>query len=75
MITLAQIIFIRWLADNIKDLPKEIREYWSYRDELTVENGIILKGQAGLIPKQLQSNSLQQLHLTHQGNDTTRRLA
>ncbi len=47
---LAEIIITGW-PENIKHVPKPIRPYWPYRDELSVENGIILKGGRILIPE------------------------
>ena len=37
------IITAGW-PDSIKDLPPVIRSYWPYRDELAVNDGIIMKG-------------------------------
>ncbi len=41
--------------------------YWNYRDELAVEDGLILKGTRLIIPKILQQEVLQQLHYGHLG--------
>ena len=61
--------------ENIKDLEPENRNFWSYREELGIENGIIFKGPQVLIPKSLQKGILQQLHRGHQGVEKTRLLA
>ena len=53
--------------DSIKDLPPVIRLYWPYRDELSVNNGIIIKGSRIIIPETQQKIILDQLHYSHQG--------
>lgn len=37
-------------------LPAEICEYYPYRDELTIEDGIVMKGLRTVIPKSLQKD-------------------
>lgn len=72
----AMIEFIRqgW-PKNIKDLPKDLRPYWSFRDELATESGVIFKGRQVLIPDTMTADILTQLHVAHQGIEKTRRLA
>ena len=47
-----------------------IKEYWSYRDELTVHNGVIFKGNRVIIPKVLQPEMLTGIHTSHLGAET-----
>ena len=42
-----------------------------YRDELTVENGIVLKGEATLVPKTLRNDIKKRAHASHLGYDST----
>ena len=35
---------------NIKEVPSVIPSYWTFREELTIEDGIILKGTRIIIP-------------------------
>ena len=74
MKTLSEIIHGGW-PENIKDLPVDVRTYWSFRDELSMQNGIILKGNQVIIPDQLRHNILEQRHASHQGIDKTKKLA
>ena len=30
--------------NTIKELPSKIQPYWTFREELTIEDGLILKG-------------------------------
>ena len=53
--------------DKRADCPSHLYGYWNYRDELTVANGLILKGTRIIIPKSLQPEVLAQLHYAHQG--------
>ena len=57
------------------DLPRELRNYWSFRDDLAVETGVIFKGHQIVIPPKMRNNILQTLHIGHQGIEKTRSLA
>lgn len=61
--------------ENIKELPTDLRPYWSFRDELAMESGVIFKGRQILIPDSMTADILRQLHVGHQGIEKTRRLA
>ena len=58
--------------ENIKMVPEAVRSFWSFRDELSVEDGIILKGERVVIPSSLKQDTLSQLHAAHQGVEKTR---
>lgn len=49
------------------DLPIEVRPYWNVRGELTLSKGLIVKGTALLIPKQMRHEMLTRLHYSHSG--------
>ncbi|KAK3703408.1 hypothetical protein QZH41_003904 [Actinostola sp. cb2023] len=51
------------------ECPSQLHAYWNYRDELTVADGIILKGLRIIIPKTVQVEVLNQLHYGHQGSE------
>ena len=53
--------------DTIKDLPKDLRPYWSYRDEIGISDGVIFKGKQVIIPDAMRSDILHQLHEAHLG--------
>ena len=71
---LLSVIHVGW-PDKVQDLPTDLRQYWSIRDELVIKSGIICKGQRVLIPTKLRSDMLNQLHERHQGIEKTRQLA
>lgn len=52
-------------------VPAKLREYWNYRDELTVCRGLILKGQKIFTPKRLRGEMLDKLHDGHLGISKT----
>ena len=52
---------------NIKQVPPEIQPYWTFREELTIEDGLILKGVRIVIPNKQQQAILKQLHEGHLG--------
>ena len=74
MNALMETIIQGW-PDSIKDLPSDVRVFWSFRDELAVEDGIIFKGKQVLIPESLRADILAQLHQSHQGIEKTQLLA
>ena len=66
---LRDLIISGW-PDTFKQVTKPLRPYWSYRDELSIEDGIILKGsEQVLIPAAMQEYILDALHAGHQGRD------
>ena len=69
--TLSETIVTGW-PETIKELPTSIRSYWSFRDELSVEDGILLKGTRVIIPESMQSFILDRLHYGHLGIEKTR---
>ena len=53
--------------DSRRDMHSETRNYWSFRDELSIEDGILLKGTRIIIPSSLTSKFMQDLHMGHLG--------
>uniref|UniRef100_A0A3B3I7K6 Gypsy retrotransposon integrase-like protein 1 n=1 Tax=Oryzias latipes TaxID=8090 RepID=A0A3B3I7K6_ORYLA len=50
-----------------KQCPLELWEYWTFRCDLVLEDGLILKGKRIVIPKALRNDILDILHTGHQG--------
>ena len=48
-------------------VPDNLKDYWNYRDELTVENGVLLKSHKFIVPKNLQSVYIDKIHAGHLG--------
>ena len=47
---------------TVQELPKELQAYWTFREEMTVEDGLILKATRIVIPPTMRESVLQQLH-------------
>ena len=67
------IIITGW-PDTMDELHPDLQPYWSYRDELAVIDGIILKGKCSIIPISLKEQVLNQLHTNHMGIEKTKLL-
>ncbi|KAL2080774.1 hypothetical protein ACEWY4_024567 [Coilia grayii] len=63
--TLKQNILHGWA--NKKHTPDEIKFYWDYRSEMTIEDGLIFKGNKLVIPNTLRRMMLKKVHASHQG--------
>ena len=74
MQTLANIIQRGW-PDTRAEVPISARSYWGFRDELTLQDGLVFKGNKVIIPKQLQKLMLKKIHCTHQGPEACIRRA
>ena len=56
---------IKGWPDNRNNCPMILREYWSFRDELSILDGIVLKGTRIVILKSCQDELLSKLHEGH----------
>ena len=72
--TLKSRIINGWPKDH-RHVEKHLRPYWSFRDELTIHDGLVLKGQQILIPSNARLPILQTLHVPHLGIVNTMALA
>ena len=68
------IIITGW-PDSRDELCVDLQPYWSYRDELAVIDGIILKGRCIIMPNSVREQVLNQLHKNHMGIEKTKLLA
>ena len=63
---------------TIKEVPSALKSYWTFREELTIEDGIILKGTRVVIPAKIGQDSsvgrAADLHVRHPGFNTCSRL-
>lgn len=50
-----------------KQCPQELWEYWNFRCDLVLEDGLVLKGNRIVIPKSMQNQVLQTIHVGHMG--------
>ena len=53
-------------------LHSDLRPYWSYRDDLAVTDGVVMKGRQIVIPTSLKQPVLDQLYTNHMGIEKTK---
>ena len=66
MVELAKIIQEGW-PNHKQKLPKQVREYWTFRDELIAIDILILKGETIIVSQALRKDILAQIHQGHLG--------
>ena len=71
LVALKEVVYTGWPA-TIKQLPSVVRPYWTFRDEIAIEDSLLLKGHRIIIPQSLQSEILVKLHTSHQGTEKTK---
>ena len=59
-------IHMGWPIDH-RMLPQELHTFWNYREDLSMENGLITKGARLIIPSTLRRKVLEQIHEGHLG--------
>ena len=71
---LASVIVTGW-PETKKEVPEKCLPYWNYRDELSVCNDIIFKGEKVIIPNSMQQEMLRNIHSSHLGVEKCKRRA
>ena len=61
-----------WPA-NKRDTPKECIPFWNFRDELSVSDIIIFKGEKVIIPRKMQPEIICYIHGSHLGIEKYKR--
>ena len=74
MQTLMSLLRNGW-PETKQEVPPDARPYFDYRDTLTYDSGVILKGEAILIPTELRSDMKSRLHSAHLGYNSMLRRA
>ena len=64
--SLAETIIAGWPEDK-KDLPNALQPYHTYRDVMTIEDGLILRREALIIPLSERGKVLESIHEGHLG--------
>ena len=52
-----------------------ILDYWNYRDNIGIQNGLLFKGLCVIIPQSMKNDMLQKIHSSHLGIDACTRKA
>ena len=66
LVLLKAVITQGW-PTSIQDLPPELKPYWTFREMITVEDGLLLKGDRIIIPEKAREDIIQQIHRGHLG--------
>ena len=67
---LKQVVLDGWPVYR-KQCRPEILDFWNYREELAVFDGLIMKGQKLVIPRSMRSRLLELVHSGHMGVEKT----
>ena len=54
-----------WPSEKVNAQP-EVKEYWNYRDEIAVQDGVLYKGDRVIVPTTMRSTMLEKIHYAHQ---------
>ena len=68
--TLLQYI-IKGFPATSTECHESVKPYFNYRDEFTVVDGLMLKGNCIVVPTKLRSSCLAMLHIAHMGVNKT----
>ena len=68
-------VILKGWPDTRKDLPDQVTPYFSYRDELTLHDGLIFKGENVVVPESMRRPLKEHLHISHPGGESMLRRA
>ena len=57
------------------DAPVELHAYWSFRHEISCDDGLLFKLGRVVVPRELRSDVLKEIHKSHQGLEKSLRFA
>ena len=63
---LREVICTGW-PETRSEAPSPSRPYWNYRDELSIEDCLIVRGERIVTPASMTKEILEKLHAAHQG--------
>jgi len=61
--------------ENKASLPQSISVYFNYRDELSVQDGTVLRGERVVIPSSMRADMKRRIHAGHLGLNSCLRRA
>ena len=62
--TLKTTVLTGW-PEKRDECPVQIRDYWNYREEISLDNGLLFKSQRVIVPKAMRSEILSRIHSSH----------
>ena len=57
----------RGWPETKKQTPKDVQDFWNYRDEISEADGILLKGEKIIAPQKMRNEMLARVHDSHMG--------
>lgn len=69
MCKIMEAISVGWKL-NKSDEDELIRKHWTYRDQLTIQDGLVFKGEKLMIPKEMIAATIERLHYGHTGRES-----
>lgn len=70
-----KLVVLRGWPDNKSDVHVSVSPYFSYRDEINVQDGVLLRGERVIIPSILRGEIKRKLHAGHSGINSCLRRA
>lgn len=67
---LQSVVFNGW-PEHQHQVPESVRPFWNFRQQISVHDGILLKGHKIIVPIDEKETILKQLHAGHQGIQRT----
>ena len=74
LLTLKTTVITGW-PEVKEQVPIPIRDYWLYRDKISVHNRVLFKNHRVIIPKLLREEIMSRIHSSHLGIESCRRKA
>ena len=65
---LKDVVYHGW-PELFQDCPHDLKDYWNYREDLSVENGLVLKDHRLIVPESLRTQMLSLVHQGHMGTE------
>jgi transposase InsO family protein len=64
---LLQKVIIKGWPDNKNQIPAQVTPYFNFRDELSVQDGLIFRGERLVIPHRIRKDMMTRIHSSHIG--------
>jgi hypothetical protein len=68
-------IVLRGWPETKPEADPRVAEYWTFRDEISIYNGVLYKGDRVIVPTVLRKKLLSRIHASHQGEQACLRRA
>ena len=72
--TLKTTVLSGW-PEHREKVPVPIRDFWSYREEISIHNGVLFKSHRVIIPTVMRAEILSKIHSSHMGIESCLRKA